>query len=196
MKLNDYIKICNAIAFLMHPMVEFVIHDIETNTIIYINGSLSQRKVGDQSLLDNNALNDINQIAYPKINFDGRLVKSISLILEKQWLLCINCDVSVFNKMHDVCSTILQKNIGLQPKFLFENDWQNKLHTSIHGYLQNNNLSFDLLSKSDKKVIVKYLFDLGAFNEKKAADYIAKILKLGRATIFKYQREWRKNASK
>ena len=30
-----------------------------------------------------------------------------------------------------------------------------------------------------------------AFKEKNAADYVAKVLGLGRATVFKYLKEWR-----
>lgn len=191
MALSKYTQICDAIVTLIDPLVEVVIHDISTNTIAYINGSLSLRKVGNQSLLNTKDLNDIDQITYPKINYDGKLIKSISVVLEEKWILCINYDISVFGKMQDLSLLILQNDINKQPKSLFANDWQEKLHLSIHAYLQKNNLSFDSLNNQDKKVVAKHLFELGAFNEKNAADYVAKILKLGRATVFKYLKEWR-----
>lgn len=191
MALSNYIPICDAIALLMHPLVEVVIHDVESDSIVYINSSLSSRKVGDQSLLDKEGLNNVDQIVYPKINFDGRLVKSASVVLEDKWLLCINCDVSVFSKMHSLSQAILHNN-GAQPKPLFMNDWQEKLNISIHVYLESHNLSFDHLGNADKKNLVKHLFALGAFNEKNAADYVAKVLSLGRATVFKYLKELRK----
>ena len=65
---------CDAIMFLMDPLIEVVIHDLAKNSITYINGKLSDRKVGDSSLLDQRDLNNLDHIAYPKINFDGRLV--------------------------------------------------------------------------------------------------------------------------
>jgi predicted transcriptional regulator YheO len=92
--------------------------------------------------------------------------------------------------MQDLSSTLLQ--MTGQPQSLFTNDWQEKLHVSIHSYLRNHNLSFDHLSQNEKKALAKHLFDLGAFHEKNAADYVAKILGLGRATVFKYLKEWRK----
>ena len=192
MNLSHYIPICDAIVLLMHPLVEVVLHDIESNHIVYINGSLSKRKIGDPSLLNKEGLQSVNQIIYPKINFDGRLVKSVSTVLERKWLLCINSDVSVFSKMQDLSHIFLQSN-GSQPKALFTNDWQEKLHVSIHDYLQQHNLSFDFLNNAHKKAIAKNLFDLGAFTEKNAADYVANSLNLGRATVFKYLKEWRKN---
>lgn len=187
--LSNYIPICDAIVRLMDPLIEIVVHDINQNRIVYISGKLSNRKIGDASLLDTEGLNSIDQIVYPKVNFDGRLVKSISVLLEEKWMLCINCDISIFNKMQDLSSALLQ--MGNQPQSLFTNDWQEKLHVSIHSYLQNHNLSFDHLSQNDKKTLTKHLFDLGAFHEKNAADYVAKVLGLGRATVFKYLKEWR-----
>jgi len=187
--LSNYIPICDAIVRLMDPLVEIVIHDIAQDSIAYINGKLSNRKIGDASLLDPEGLGSIDQIVYPKVNFDGRLVKSISVILEDKYLLCINCDISIFNKMQELSSVFLQ--MSNQPQSLFTNDWQEKLHVSIHSFLQNHNLSFDHLSQNDKKALAKHLFDLGAFHEKNAADYVAKVLGLGRATVFKYLKEWR-----
>lgn len=187
--LSNYIPICDAIVRLMDPLIEVVVHDINQNRIVYIHGKLSKRKVGDARLLDIEELKHIDQIVYPKVNFDGRLIKSISVLLEEKWMLCINCDISIFNKMQDLSSALLQ--MGNQSQSLFTNDWQEKLHVSIHSYLQNHNLSFDHLSQNHRKTLTKHLFDLGAFHEKNAADYVAKVLGLGRATIFKYLKEWR-----
>lgn len=106
MILPNYIPICDAIVRLLDPLVEIVIHNIQKNNIVYINGKLSGRKMGDLSLL--------------------------------------------------------------------------------------YNLSFDHLTQEHKKALTKHLFELGAFHEKNSADYVAKVLKLGRATIFKYLKEWRK----
>lgn len=191
MVLSNYIPICDAIVFLMDPLVEIVIHDIDKNRIAYISGVLSGRKVGDPSLLDQEGLDSVDRIVYSKINFDGRLVKSISVMLQEKYLLCFNCDVSIFSKLQELSGTLLQKNMGNQPQSLFINDWQEKLHVSIHSYFQNHSLSFDHLTQNDKKALTRHLFELGAFNEKKSADYVAKVLNLSRATVFKYLRELR-----
>lgn len=191
MILSSYIPICDAIVRLMDPLVEIVIHDIAKNSIAYINGKLSNRTVGELSLLDQQGLANVDQIVYSKINFDGRHVKSVSVSLEEKYLLCINCDISIFSKMQELSGILLQKNMSSQPRSLFINDWQEKLHVSILSYLQNHSLSYDHLSQSDKKALTKYLFELGAFHEKNAANYVAKVLNIGRATVFKYLKEWR-----
>lgn len=188
MDLSGYISLCDAFVLLMKPLVEVVIHDLKTNTICYVNGNLSKRKVGDFSLLDD-LETGLNKIVYPKLNFDGRLVKSISVPIRDTHLICINCDVSVFSQMQSLSEQFLA--IHPKPESLFKNDWQEKLHISVHNFLEQKSWSFDHLKGLQKKELIKHLFDLGAFNEKNAPDYVAKILSMGRATIFNYLKQWR-----
>lgn len=202
-----YIPICEAMVLLMSPLMEIVIHDLETGTICFIAGEISGRQVGDPSLLDKTSVesdildlekidNPMEQIIYPKLNVDGRLIRSISIPLREQneikALLCINCDISIFQQM----KIIGQRFIGLsspnsQPQSLFKDDWQERLNIAIHDYLKEVGWSLETLSNSKKKQLAQHLYETGAFREKKAADYVATALKLGRATIFNYLREWR-----
>ena len=85
MTISNYIPLCNSIVTLMKPLVEVVIHDLASDTICYINGNLSKRKSGDPSLLKTKEFEvNIDKIIYPKINFDGRLIKSISIPVESK----------------------------------------------------------------------------------------------------------------
>lgn len=192
MNISQYIPLCDSIVLLMRPLIEVIIHDLVSGKICYINGNLSKRKVGDSSLL---ALGEfeknIDQIIYPKINFDGRLIKSISVPIDNKWLICINADASVFSQMKNLGEVFLNTIKESQPESLFKNDWQEKLHVAIDDFLKKQGLKFDELNHFQKKILAKHLFDLGAFAEKNAADYVANILGLGRATIFKYLKEWR-----
>ena len=192
MNLLSYLPLCNAIVLLMKPLVEIVIHDIKSNTICYIEGELSKRKIGDLSLLEvTETEENIDKIVYPKLSFDGRLIKSISVPLGDQWLVCINCDISVFNQMQILSQQFLKVSPQPTPQSLFKNDWQEKLHIAVHSFLQEKKWDFDHLTGSQKKEVVRHLFALDAFNEKNAADYVATTLNMGRATIFKYLKEWR-----
>ena len=200
MQISDYIPICNAIVSLLKPLVEIVIHDLKTDKIIYIVGDLSKRNVGDPSLLDidiNNIEHEVEQVIYPKLNFDGRLIKSISIPLKEneqiKALLCINCDISVFSQMQTLSQALLPNIEIKKPDMLFKNDWQERLHLAIHNSLEEKKWNFESLLPKQKKILVHELFIAGAFTEKNAADYIAKILDMGRATLFKYLKEWREN---
>lgn len=193
MTLQTYAPIFDALVLLMKPLLEVVIHDLKTNRICYISGLLSKREIGDNSLLDIKELEtNLDEIVYPKLNFDGRLIKSISVKLPDNLLVCFNCDISIFNEMQIFADKfMLPKNE--KPESLFKNDWQEKLHITIHSYLKQKDWDFKTLSGIQKKQLSKYLFEIGAFSQRKSGDYIAKSLNLSRATIFKYLKEWRQN---
>jgi D-arginine utilization repressor len=192
---NLYIPLCQALVKLMAPLVEVVIHNIESNTIVFIDGNLSSRKVGDPSLLDR-AAEDIEQVVYSKISFDGKPIRSISIPLinnekKPKFLVCINFDTSVFAQIKDLVSNVFNHSIEEQPQALFKDDWQERLHTGVHKILKRYSWKLDYMNNKQKKYLVEELFRQGAFNQKNAVDYVAKILRMGRATIFNYLRGWR-----
>lgn len=150
--LNQAIEIAQALCQLMGPLVEAVIHDLSTGKIIFIEGSLSKRKVGDPSLLDEDAQLDkeLAQSVYSKLNFDGRLLKSISIPIKEEntvvALLCINYDVTLFQELGALTDTILGKPLLKKPEALFKNDWQDRINECIHQFLKTNNLQFPTLT--------------------------------------------------
>lgn len=192
MSLSFYVPVLNAITLLLEPLVEIVVHDLESETICYLSGQLSKRQVGDASLLDIDALDkSLDGMTYPKLNFDGRLIKSISVPVDDKLLICINCDISIFNQMKQLSEAVIMPREAHMPNSLFKHDWQEKLHLILHAYLNEQAWCFDNLTQKQKKDVAYYLFQQGAFEEKNAADYIARVLKLGRATIFNYLKSWR-----
>ena len=185
----------NAIVELLDPLVEVVIHDLTNNKISYINGKLSQREIGQDSLLDVNLIkkNGFEKYIYGKSSIDGRQIKSISIQIENNTLICLNCDISVFHSMRSLSDIFLK----LPPKqkehdSLFTMDWQEKLHHIIDDYLCEQGWRFETLSMIQKKLLLQLLYKAGAFEQKKSSDYIAKTLSISRATIFKYLKEWKK----
>lgn len=195
MILEPYIYLSQALIKLMAPLLEIVIHDIKSNTIIFIEGGLSSRKVGDPSFLDAD-VRDIKQVVYPKISANGKPLRSISISLGKdqtnpEFLLCINFDVSVFVQIEALVSNVFNHSLEEQPDALFKNDWQERLHTGIHKMLKKNSWDLEALNNKQKKLLVEELFKQGVFNQTNAVEHVAKILKMGRATVFNYLREWR-----
>jgi predicted transcriptional regulator YheO len=194
MDFNQVVKIGQAIAKLFGTLTEVVVHDLKTQKIIFIEGSLSKRKVGDPSLLDDelNSLDEISLAPYTKLNFDGRLIKSISISISENQipiaLLCINFDISPFQDLNLIINNFLDKTVTKKPDILFKSDWQERINEFIHEYIKTNNLHFSSLTNNDKKKIVKKLYDSNAFSEKGSAEYIAKILDLSRASVFNYLR--------
>ncbi len=189
--LDTYIPLCNAIVTLMHPLTEIVIHDLKSNTIAYIAGSLSSRQIGDPSFINSAELTS-KQYLYEKITLEGKLVKSISVQVQKDLLICINYDISVFHTIKHLAEMFTSTTpLTKQPKALFDTDWKESLHTALYQYLQDRKWDIKTISTKQKKEVVYYLFAQEAFCQKHAALYIAQALQMGRSTIFKYLKEWK-----
>lgn len=196
--LTPYITLANSLAHLMQPLVEVVIHDLETQTIAYIVGGISKRKTGDPSLLDQEIEdwdNEVENVVYHKLSHDGRLIKSTTIPIKDQGkvvaLMCINYDISLFQEMQKVSNLILNKRMDEQPKSLFKNDWQERIHIALHKVLSEKGKKVQNLTFEEKKEIIQFLYQMGAFKGRNASDYVAQILEMGRATVFKYLKQWK-----
>lgn len=195
-ELDLYKPIGEAISLLLFPHAEVVIHDFRTGCVWAIFNNLSKRKVGEASLLDEVAeLSDSQELFAPyfKTNWDGRKMKSVSALLKNRagkpiGLFCINLDISKWEAMLDLIRGLVESKVE-QPDFLFKNDWRERINFYVSTYLKNHGLRLESLDRAEKQ---KLLFDLkreGAFETKNAASYVAEVLQISRATVYKYLKE-------
>lgn len=188
-----YIPIAKAIVKLFHPFVEVVIHDLETNTIQAIFNNYSQRKEGETSLLEENERFEQAPETfgpYYKTHHDGSRIKSVTASIKDSQnktigLFCINFALGPFDEMLSLV-TDLEETL---PKELFSEDWREKISHFVRSELKSQGKSLKSLTKEDKKELVLNLYREGAFKAKNAAQYIADILELSRATVYKYLKE-------
>jgi len=191
------LPVAEAIARLLHPHAEVVVHDIARNCVAAIYNGFSQRQVGDVSHLTEADMPQLDDCLgpYPKTNWDGRALKSVSSVLRDDQgnavgLLCINFDVSQLRLMQQVIDSFIQpKEMIEQPEALFSDDWHERINHYVHQYLLDHQLTLDSISRRDKKNLVGHLQDVGAFSGKNAATYIARVLQISRATVYKYLQE-------
>ena len=102
-------------------------------------------------------------------------------------LLCINLDVTAFKSMERFVKEFLgREEIIAKPSILFKDDWQERVNHYVHNYLQGNHLSLKALTRDQKRSLVKHLASIGAFRAKNSANYIAQIVGISRATVYKY----------
>lgn len=190
-----YIAIGQALAALLYPFAEVVLHDIRKNKIVAIFNSMSRRKVGDDSSLDDvlcqESLPDFFD-PYFKTNWDGKKMKSTTITIKDSaekpiGLLCINVEIQAFD---DVRATLArfcgQEFAQPQPSLLFNEDWREKISLFVQDFLQKEQKSFKSLTRDEKRTLVLALYKEGAFKAKNAASYVADILNLSRATVYKY----------
>ena len=103
--LEPHVPVCEAVVALFHPFAEVAVHDIRRDRIVAIWNPISERRVGDRSLIDELPTypDDARVIGpYPKVLADGRAITSVSVVLHNakgapRGLLCINFDRSPFD---------------------------------------------------------------------------------------------------
>ncbi|MGK8438101.1 helix-turn-helix transcriptional regulator [Ectopseudomonas hydrolytica] len=196
--LDNYRAIADAIATLFFPHAEVVLHDLRTQKIDHIANNISKRAVGDDAALEDllDDAGDARNIGpYEKLNWDGQKIRSVSSVLRDTGgkpvaVLCINLNISLFESARQALDLFLSANKLIpQPDALFRDDWQERINTFLHAWLRQRQLGLNLLTREHKRELVEALHAEGAFKGKSAANYVANVLNMGRATVYKHLKE-------
>jgi predicted transcriptional regulator YheO len=196
--LDNYRAIADAIATLFFPHAEVVLHDLRTQQVDYIANNLSKRRVGDDAALEDllsDERDERNIGPYEKLNWDGQKIRSVSTVLRDGKgtpiaVLCINLNISLFESAKAALDLFLSSSKLIpQPDALFRDDWQERINTFLHSWLRQRQLGLNLLTREHKRELVEALHAEGAFKGKSAANYVANVLNMGRATVYKHLKE-------
>jgi len=197
-QMENYQTIADAIATLFFPHAEVVLHDLRTQKVAYIANNISKREIGDDAALEdliNDGISDRNIGPYEKLNWDGQKIRSLSSVLRDPQgvpmaVLCINLNISLFENAKAALDLFLSPSKLIpQPDALFRDDWQERINTFLHSWLRQRQLGLNLLTREHKRELVLALHAEGAFRGKSAANYVANVLNMGRATVYKHLKE-------
>jgi D-arginine utilization repressor len=191
--LDAYVPVCDAIAGLLRPHAEVVLHDLTTQRIFYIANSFSKRRVGDSSLNETeSAFSEANDVIgpYPKTNWDGRRLKSITAVIRDRGrkpvgLLCINLEIGTLASALDQLQHLIELPTRRAPTGpLVSKDWREGVNTVVGGFLAARRATLAGLTNDDMDSLVSELDQHGIFDIRKAVPYVAEVLGLSRATIY------------
>jgi predicted transcriptional regulator YheO len=195
MPLSAYYPLCDAIALLLQPQAEVVLHDLATETVAHIANPCSHREVGEPSLLHEIDFRpDVALIGpYEKVNFDGRRLKSVSAVLREDGravgVICINLDVTHLQSAIELLTALTRVPPGAgQPAVLFQEDWHERINQYVHAWTARNGVVITDLSRAQKLQLVGELAADGAFGGKHAAAYVSRVLQMSRASVYNYLR--------
>ncbi len=195
MPLSAYYPLCDAIALLLQPQAEVVLHDLATETVAHIANPFSHREVGEPSLLHEIDFRpDVALIGpYEKVNFDGRRLKSISAVLREDGrvvgVICINLDVTHLQSAIELLTALTRVPTGAgQPAVLFQEDWHERINQYVHAWTARNGVVIADLSRAQRLQLVGELAADGAFGGKHAAAYVSRVLQMSRASVYNYLR--------
>lgn len=193
MKINH--TLFDAITRLLAPFCEVIVHDLATGKVAQVCGKHSTREIGELSYLDDMQVEtwaDDIQGPYRKTEPDGRAVKSISM-LERDaqgrpaHLICINVDVSQFEAARVLLSGFVA--VPEEDASPLANDWLENLHLFVANWTMDRGIQLKDLQARDRKNLVQELERNGVFNQRNAANAVAKALGVSRATIYQDLRE-------
>lgn len=197
--------IAAAVAALLTPHAEVVLHDLSSGRIAGIWNRFSKRNVGDDSLLDEapDAFEGEATVLgpYPKRETDGRLVRSVTAVLPSpdgrapMGLLCINLDVSALEGAMEIIRSFLSADRE-RPEALFSRDWREQINFLMHEWLRAQNLTMGALERSEKIALVRFLDSKRLFETRKAAEHLADLIGVSRATVYNYISEARSDKTK
>jgi len=195
--IGNAINVAEAVASLLMPFGEVIVHDLKTETIVHIANNFSQRDLGDPSNLSDLDFDPQSAVIgpYEKLNWNGRRIKSISSVVRDQnehpvALICINVDLSQFDQAKQVLDMFMAvPKAETKPSNLFNEDWHEQINQFIKDWTSENTTSIDRLSRTQKRDLVLALEEKNAFSAKHSVNYIARVLNLGRATIYNYLKE-------
>ncbi len=196
MTVSAFRPVCDAIALLLQPQAEVVLHDLGTETVAHIANPFSRRAVGEPSLLHEIDFDPDDTLIgpYEKVNFDGRRLKSVSAVLRDPdgraiGVLCINLDMTHLHAAIELLATLTRVPADAgQPAVLFREDWHERINQYVHAWTARNAVSIADLSREQKRALVGELASDGAFGGKHAAAYISRVLQMSRASVYNYLR--------
>lgn len=200
--LASHFPTAEAVAALLHPHAEVVIHDVVTDRVVRIWNAFSKRRPGAPSYLghDPDLLKEADTYGpYEKANPDGTRIKSISAVLRDKngrpaGFLCINLDLSKFDAAIALLSAFATPLADL-PEPLFRYDWREQINLQIRDFLAETGKSMTALERADRISLLARLDKAGLFQTRNATPFIAQTLGVSRATVYGLLTEARRSSA-
>ncbi|MCX4706023.1 transcriptional regulator [Streptomyces sp. NBC_01373] len=195
-------KIAVALGRMFPGLCEVVVHDLRDpqHAIRAIENNLSGRQVGDS--VTELGLARIEDPGYPSViqNYpnqfpDGRPAKSTSIGIKNtagEYIaaLCLNLDVSVLSPVTLALSNLVATDTEHreQPLETLRDRNARELRQAVEELAAERAATPRSLSREDKKALVRQLHQDGYFDSRDAAQTIADLLGVSRATVYNYSK--------
>jgi predicted transcriptional regulator YheO len=183
--------VAQAIAALLHPHAEVVIHDLKTDRVVEIWNAFSHRRAGDESLLGDDIELQLDRDVfgpYEKAAPDGARLKSITTALrdakgQRIGILCVNLDVSLFDQAAKLLAAFTRV-AEPRPEAMFRQDWREQINLMIRAFLESRRKALKALDREERIALIAELDAAGLFEARNAAPHVASAMEISRATVY------------
>ncbi|WP_406002878.1 transcriptional regulator [Streptomyces sp. NBC_00829] len=181
-----------AVALLLGPYAEVVLHDLDTDRVLAVWNPMSARAPGDPSLLGELSALDTSARdvfgPYEKQLADGRRLSSVSAVLREAdgratAVLCVNLDRTPLEQAAAVLTAFGAPAVA-RPEPLFEQDWNEQIQHIVGAYVRECGRPVERLTRADRLAVLARLEDAGVFAVRRAAPVVARALQISRSTIY------------
>ncbi|MFF0339077.1 transcriptional regulator [Kribbella sp. NPDC004875] len=200
MKAEQLAPIGAALARLLSPHAEVVLHDTRTDEIAAIWNPLSGREPGEPALLG-----ELAELAetdadvygpYPKTLADGRRLSSVSAVVRDEagdpaYVFCVNVDRTAFEEASRLLAAFAAPAAG-QPRVLFEHDWSETLNELVAEFVRERGTPVDRLAKPDRLELLGRLDAAGVLSQRRSVPAVARALRISRSALYQLLGEARK----
>lgn len=200
--ISDYGAVCKLIARLYPGHVEVVLHDLRTGRVAAIEGDISKRAVGDESLVDTGTLeadlDDADIIGpYSQTNWDGESLRSFTAVLRNGegspiGLICVNMRTAAFSAAAALLAVFTATDSAPRSSALFAQDWREAANGIISEVLSQRGVTLVTARRDDKVALVAALDRAGILEMRGSPDYAAKALGMSRASIYNLLKDARR----
>ncbi|MEV3927440.1 helix-turn-helix transcriptional regulator [Actinomadura coerulea] len=203
-RVRSWAPVGQAVALLLGPYAEVVLHDPDTDRILAIWNPMGPRGPGDPSLLGE--LDALELSArdvfgpYEKLLADGRRLSSVSAVLREPdgkaaAVLCINLDRTPLEQASAVLSTFAAPTAP-RPEPLFEQDWNERIQHIVGAYVRECGRPIERLTRADRLAVLARLDAAKVFAVRRAAPVVAAALRVSRSTLYNLLAELRAPSTK
>jgi predicted transcriptional regulator YheO len=189
---SAYFSVGEAIATLLHPYAEVVLHDLRTGRIVRIWNSFTERQAGDLSNLKGaqDLFPDEQSVLGPyekALPSQGR-TKSITAGLrgaegELIGFLCTNLDVSILDTASAALAAFASSDLK-RPEPIYRTDLQQHISYLVRDYSLQINKPIDNLTRQERVELVAIVNENGLFQARNSVMHVAKAMKISRASVY------------
>lgn len=183
---------CQAVALLLGPYAEVVLHDAERDVVLAVWNPMGRRAPGDPSLLGE--LDELGPSApdvygpYEKLLPDGRRLSSVSAVLRgpdgtPSAVLCVNFDRTPLENAAALLAGFAAPTAP-RPEPLFEQDWTERVNETVGRYVRDHGRPLERLGRDDRLAVLGELDRAGVFAVRRAIPVVAGALRISRSTVY------------
>ena len=192
-----------AIAALLGPYAEVVLHDPVTDRVLAIWNPMSARGPGNQSLLGE--LDELTPTGtdvfgpYEKVRADGRRLSCVSAVLRSPdgaatAVLCINLDRTPLDQAAALLISFAAP-ITRRPESLFEQDWTERVQHVVGSFVRRVGRPVQRLTRGDRLAVLRELDEAGVLAVRRSTPVVAAALNLSRSALYALLAELKKETS-